>query len=268
MSDEVYPRAPVQFVIFEVQYPMTPGLAKMEGKELVYERLADEFPLLETVNSLQIQLGVAPAVQPLSVPQSAGEIRMTNRHRTTSITVGAAVVRIEQAAHVQFSDLRQLIGQVLEAVQATARIHGLQRAMLRYIDELQHPHVSSPSDWKDLVHPGLVGPVDLLDVEPLLTDGVIVFQPDPQHVVRVLYGAQPPGAFAVDPNGPLRVHPRPAGPFFKLDSESTWTAPPDEVPPFVVSDVIELAERLHAPLRRVFEASLTPELRDFFRTPA
>jgi uncharacterized protein (TIGR04255 family) len=258
----------VQFVIFEVQYPMTPGLAKTEGKELVYERLADDFPLLETVNSLQIQFGVGPAVQPLPVSQSGGEIRMTNRHRTTSVTVGAAVVRIEQSAHVQFSDLRDLIGQVLEAVQAAARIHGLQRATLRYIDEIQHPDAVSPADWKDLVHPGLVGPVDLLDVEPLVTEGVVVFQPEPQHVVRLLYGAEPAEAFAVDPNGPLRTRPRPPGPFFKLDTESTWTAPPDEVPPLVVSDVIELAERLHDPLRRVFEASLTPQLRDFFRTPA
>lgn len=270
MPDEVYPRAPLQFVTFEVQYPMTPTLARPEGKEAVYDRLADQFPLLETLNSVQIQLnlgGDGPA-QPMPIPQPGQEIRMTNRHRTASVTVGASIVRIEQAAHVQFSDLRELIRETLDAVVAAARIHGLQRVTLRYVDEIQHPEVTSPADWAGLVHPGLVGPVALLNEHPVATDGAVHFQVHSQHAVRLVYGAQPVGAFAVDPNGPLRVRPRPAGPFFKLDTESTWVAPPDEVPPLVVDEVLELADRLHDPVRDVFEASLTPALRDFFRTPA
>jgi uncharacterized protein (TIGR04255 family) len=257
-------------VSFEVQYPMTPALGKPEGREAVYDRLADEFPLLETLNSVQIQLnlGGEGSAQPMPVPQSGQEIRMTNRHRTASVTVGASLLRIEQAAHVQFSDLRELIREALEAVVAAARIHGMQRVTLRYIDEIQHPDVAAPADWTGLVHPGLVGPVDLLDKSPVATDGAILFQIQPQHAVRVGYGAQPAGAFVVDPNGPLRVRPRPAHPFFKLDTQSIWVAGPDEVPPLVVDDVLELADRLHEPVRDVFEASLTPVLRDLFRTPA
>ena len=269
MSNEVYPQAPVQFVVFEIQYPMTPALAKSDGKELVYDRLAEQFPLLETLASLQIQFNMNDAAAPLPFPQAGSqEIRMTNRHRTTSVMVGAAITRIEQAAHVQFSDLRALVEEVLEAVQSAARIHGLQRATLRYIDEIQHPDAAAPADWASLVHPSLIGPVDLLDAPPVVTDGVVAFQLDPQHVVRLVYGAQPAGAFAVDPNGPLRVRPRPLAPFFKLDIESTWVAPPDEVPPLVVPAVLELADRLHDPISDVFEASLTPQLRDYFRTPA
>jgi uncharacterized protein (TIGR04255 family) len=269
VTNEVYPRAPVQFVVFELQYPMTPALAKAEGKELVYDRLAEQFPLLETLASLQIQFNmndVAASALPLHqvAPQ---EIRMTNRHRTTSVTVGSVITRIEQAAHVQFSDLRALVEEILEAVQSAARIYGLQRATLRYIDEIQYPDARTPADWASLVHPGLIGPIDLLNA-PVVTDGVAVFQLDPQHMVRLVYGAQPAGGFAVDPNGPLRVRPRPSDPFFKLDIESTWVAPPDEVPELLVPAVLELADRLHDPISEVFEASLTPQLRDHFRTPA
>lgn len=269
MSDEVYPRAPVQFVAFELQYPMTPALGKAEGKEHVYDRLADEFPLLETINSVQIQFGITEGSgQPMPIPQPGSEIRMTNRHRTASVTVGAGIARIEHSAHVQFSELRELIAEVLEAIQGAARVHGLQRATLRYIDEIQHPDANSPAQWGGLVHPSLIGPIDLLDMEPVATEGVAVFQPDPQHFVRVVYGAQPAGTFAVDPNGPLRIRERPLGPFFKLDTESTWVAPPDEVPPFAVADIIDLADRLHAPVSDVFEATLTSQLRDYIRTPA
>lgn len=259
----------MQFVTFEVQYPMTPALARAEGRELVYDRLAEQFPLLETLNAVQIQFNLAAGVAPpLPLPQPGQEIRMTNRQRTTSVTVGAAIVRIEQAAHVQFSELRDLIAEVLDAVQDAARIHGLQRATLRYIDEIQHPDAASPADWSGLVHPSLVGPIDLLDAPPMVTEGVVVFQLDAQHALRLAYGAQPAGVFAVDPNGPLRIRPRPPGPFFKLDTESTWLAPADDVPPLVVADVVELADRLHDPISNVFEATLTPQLRDFFRTPA
>ncbi len=147
MTNEVYPRAPVQFVVFELQYPMTPALAKPEGKEAVYDRLAERFPLLETLASLQIQLNMNDVAAPMRFPPAGSqEIRMTDRHRTTSVTVGAVVTRIEQAAHVQYSDLRALVEEVLEAVQSAARIHGLQRATLRYIDEIQHPDATAPAD--------------------------------------------------------------------------------------------------------------------------
>jgi uncharacterized protein (TIGR04255 family) len=270
VSDEVYPRAPLQYVIFEIQYPVSPALAKPEGKELVYDRLAEEFPLLETLNSVQIQFSVGEgAGPPMSLPQPGSqELRMTNRHRTTSITVGSATTRIEQAAYVKFANLRQLIVEVLQAVSDAARIRGMQRATLRYIDEIQHPNVASPGDWAGLVHPNLIGPLDLLAAPTVVTEGVVMFQPDPQHIVRLVYGAQPAGSFAVDPNGPLRVRPRSSGPFFKLDTESTWLAPADEVPPLVVAEVVELADRLHDPVSDVFEASLTEELRNFIRTPA
>lgn len=267
MDDEIYPRAPVQFVTFEVQFPMAPGLAKPEGREQVYDRLAEKFPLLETLGPMQIQFSVG-GQQPLPFPQPGSQdIRMTTRSRNASVTVGAVLVRIEQAAHVSFPDLRELISEVLDAVQDAARIHGLQRATLRYVNEIQHPNTNTPASWTGLLHPSLLGPVDLLDVPAEATEGSALYRVDPQHVVRVTYGSQPSG-FAVDPNGPLRVKPRPPGPFFKLDTESTWVAPADEVPPMVVTEVLTLADRLHAPVRHLFEAVITPSLRDYFRSPA
>jgi len=268
MHDEVYPKAPVQFVTFEIEFPMAPALDRTEGREQVYDRLAGEFPLLETINAMQVQftLGGGPQALPFSQP-GGQQLRMTNRHRTTSVVVSATVARIEQAAHVRFGDLRELIVRVLEAVGAAARLQGLQRASLRYINEIQHPDGASPTGWSRLLHPALAGPIDLLDATAEKTEGMTIFRIDPQHVVRVVYGTEATG-FVVNPTGPLRIQSRPLGPFFRLDTESTWTAPPEEVPVLVADEVLAIADRLHDPIRRLFEAALNPDLREYFRSPA
>lgn len=258
----------MQFVTFEIEFPMAPALDRTEGREQVYDRLAEDFPLLETVSAMQVQFGFGAAPQALPFPQPGGQqIRMTNRHRTTSVVVGAAVARIEQAAHVHFGDLRGLIVQVLDAVGSAARLQGLQRATLRYINEIQHPDGTSPSGWSRLLQPGLAGPIDLLEAPAEKTEGATLFRLDPQHVVRVVYGTEATG-FVVNPNGPLRIQPRPLGPFFRLDTESTWTAPPEEVPALVAEEVVAIADRLHDPIRLLFEAALNLDLREYFRSPA
>lgn len=268
MHDEIYPRAPVQFVTFEIEFPMAPALDRTDGREQVYDGLADEFPLLEAVNAMQVQFSLGGGAQGLPFPQAGGQqIRMTNRHRTTSVVVGATVARIEQAAHVRFEDLRELIAKVLDAIGAAARLQGLQRASLRYINEIQHPDGTSPTGWSHLLHPALAGPIDLLEATAEKTEGATLFRLDPQHLVRVVYGTEATG-FVVNPNGPLRIQPRTLGPFFRLDTESTWTAPPEEVPVLVADEVVAIADRLHGPIRLLFEAALNPDLREYFRSPA
>ena len=69
----------------------------------------------------------------------------------------------------------------------------------------------------------------------------------------------------MDPRGPLRVRPHDEGPFFRMSTESTWSAPPDDVPPFGVDDVMRICESLHPPISAVFETAITPQLRDYFR---
>jgi len=269
MPKEIYPNAPVQFVAFEIQYALAPALARADGKEAVYERLAERFPLLESLSAVPLQFsltgfeGLSP--QAFALPSAVGDqLRMTDRHRTTSVTVGPRATVVARAEHSSFDDLVPIIRAALQAVAEVSVVRGVERLSLRYVNEIRHPSVTTALDWAELLGPGLGAPPHLLDAEVARTNGMVEYRMSAQHLVRVIFGAEPEG-FAVDPRGPLRVRPNDGGPFFRLDTESTWVAPRTAIQPLVVDEVVEMCELLHAPIAAIFEAAISPELRNFFR---
>ncbi|MGI8802081.1 MAG: TIGR04255 family protein [Solirubrobacteraceae bacterium] len=271
MPKEIYPHAPVQFVAFEIQYALTPALARADGKEAVYERLAEGFPLLESLSTVPLQFSLAGledlTPQSFAVPVVAGDqLRMTDRQRTTSVTVGPRSTVIAHGDHSSFDDLLPIIRGALQAVAEVSVVRGVERLSLRYVNEIRHPAVSTTTDWAELLAPGLGAPPALLDADVVRTHGMVDYRLSDQHSVRLIFGAEPEG-FAVDPRGPLRVRVHDAGPFFRLDTESTWIAPSDATAPLVVEEVVTMCEMLHAPITAIFEAAISSTLRDFFRRP-
>lgn len=88
---EIYPSPTVQFVVFEMRYPTALFLERPEGKEAVYERLSEAFPLLHAINTVQFTFGSPPGILGGAIPgisPSASGIKMMNRDRTRSATLG------------------------------------------------------------------------------------------------------------------------------------------------------------------------------------
>jgi uncharacterized protein (TIGR04255 family) len=266
MSTEIYPQAPVRFVAFVLQFPLSPKLQRRETKEAVYERLADTFPLFENVGTVSFQMPLAgpaagqPAVQ-AAMPEKA---RMMNRERTRSVTLGPRMIAVEGTEHSSFEHLRPLLDQVLQALVEVASPSGMAGVTLRYVDEIRHPSASTPADWKGLIADSLLGPTSLSKLEAEQTVGFAVYQLSKQHQLRLSYGAASEG-FAVDPDGPLRVKGHESGPFFRLGLDSEWTAPEEAVPPLTVKDVLAIADTLHDAVSGAFEDAITPALRKHFR---
>jgi uncharacterized protein (TIGR04255 family) len=265
MPSEVYPRAPVKFVAFAARFPLAPKLQHQENQEAVYERLVESYPLLEIINAVQVQVPIGFGGESLpGLPQVPQKLRMMNRERTRSVTIGPRIIALEFTDHESFPKLRELLVEVLGALVEVAAPAAMSGVALQYVDEIRHPSVEGARDWRGLLHDSLVGPVDLLDAEVQETSAITVFRLTGAHEVRVVHGASPEG-FAVDPNGPLRVDPAGEGPFFRLDIASEWTAPAESVPPFTVDGVLDVADQLHAPVREVFENAITEKLREHFR---
>jgi uncharacterized protein (TIGR04255 family) len=266
MSSEVYPHAPVSFIAFVVQFPFSPRLEQKETKEAVYDRLADTFPLFENVGgvSVEIQLGGSAVGQPPAQAPMPEKARMMNRERTRSVTLGPRMIAVEGTEHSSFEHLRELLDQVLQALVDVAAPSGMSLVRLQYVDEIRHPSVRTPADWKGLVADSLLGPTSLAKLEAQQAAGVAVYQVSEQHQLRLGYGAAPVG-FAVDPGGPLRVDKHESGPFFRLNIESEWTAPEEAVPPLTVKDVLAIADTLHDAVSNTFEDAITPALREHFR---
>lgn len=266
MPSEVYPQAPVKFVAFTAHFPLAPKLQHQENQEAVYERLVESFPLLEIINAMQIQLPISfGGESPPGLPQVPQKLRMTNRERTRSVTIGPRIIALEFTDHESYPMLRELLVEVLGALVEVAAPAAMSGVALQYIDEVRHPSVRGARDWRGLLRDSLVGPVDLLDAEVQQTSAITVYRLTDAHELRIVHGAAPEG-FAVDPSGPLRVKPAGEGPFFRLDIASEWTAPAESVPPFTVDGVLDVADQLHTPVREAFENAITEKLREHFRT--
>ncbi len=265
MPSEVYPHPPVRFVAFAASFPLQPRLQREDTKEAVYERLADTFPLLEIINATRVPPPVFGGESQLAgIPQIPQKLRMMNRERTRSVTIGPRIIAVECTDHESFAGLNELLGQVLEALVAVAAPTAMSEVSLRYIDEIRHPSVTGVRDWHGLLHESLIGPVDLLDAETEQTSAITVYRLSDAHEVRIVSGAEDEG-FVVDPSGPLYVEPRANGPFFRLDIVSEWTPPGGTMPPFAVEEVLRVTGELHAPIREAFENAITDELREHFR---
>jgi uncharacterized protein (TIGR04255 family) len=271
MSSEIYPRAPVQFVAFLAGFPLSPLLQAPGGKEQVYERLQDTFPLLDVVETairFQVPLGGGPGGQTQQLPSGPGipqQLRMTNRERTRAVTLGPRMMLYECTDHESFDQLRDHLKQVLTAVTEVGRPSGIRDVSLQYVDEIRYPGATTPRDWQTLVAPAAVGPTNLLDADAQQTAGIAIYELSPHQQLKVNYAAVADG-FAVNPDGPLRVASSEGGPHFRLDLESQWSAPGDDaVPAFDVEPVLAIADELHTPIRDAFERLIQDRLREYFR---
>ncbi len=267
MPKEIYARAPVQFVSFVAGFPLSPALQAPGGKEAVYERLRESFPLLAEIRRAQLELPVGvggPPLQPSITTAMPQQLRMTNRERTRSVTLGPRMARFECTDHESFEGLESVIRAILEAVVEVGAPAGLLALTLQYVDEIRHPEALAPSHWTRFITDSVVGPASLLDADVQQTAGVTHYKLSDRHQLRLGYGAAKEG-FVVDPNGPLRVKQPGSGPFFSLSLESEWSAPEDGVPSFDVDAVLDTTRELHAPIHSAFEAIIKPELRAYFR---
>src|SRR5664280_1839818 len=183
MPSEVYPNAPVRFVAFAAHFPLSPRLQRQEGKEAVYERLAESFPLLEIVNAMQIQFPIALGgeSQLPGLPQVPQKLRMMNRERTRSVTIGPRLIALEFTDHESYAKLRELLVEVLGALVEVSEPAAMSGVALQYIDEIRHPSVKGACDWKGLLRDSLIGPVDLLDAEVPQTSAITVYKLTDAH---------------------------------------------------------------------------------------
>ncbi len=263
---EIYPSPAVQFVIFELRYPTALFLDRQDGREAIYERLSEAFPLLQTVNTVQLPFPAGSGVIGASfaaLPSEGSAIRMLNRDRSRSATLGPTSLQMEISIYEGFEDFAASIRQVLQAIAEVGTVQGIERLSLRYIDEIRIPEISDACAWAPYIDERLLGPglfpafpAHATDVSARydLSDGLSL----QLRAASMPADAQP----TVSPAGPLRLRRSGSGPYFLLDTTGAWTLTDAEVPRFIVDDVLQLCERLHDPLYRLFEESITERLRD------
>jgi len=254
---EIYPLAPLKLVAFEIRYSAAPRL-ESDQWELVFERLREELPIVTPPPRHELQIG------PDGPRERARGRRFMDRERTCSATLFDESATLEASAYVRFEDFSGLASRLLLAIDECAGIPSVQRLGLRYIDEIQVPgfEPAAVTDWSRYIAVQLLEPTrDRSGVVDYRVGVGLRIHDD--HQVGFRYGMlEEP---VVDPEGPLKISDSPTGPYFLLDFDSFWTAPEDEFPPFEIGVVEERLLELHAPIRELFESSITDDYRAYMR---
>lgn len=262
LNREVYPNAPLVQVVIEIRWPPTPELLSGEGLLRLRQALRPRLPLTDQIaeQSVTFSLGSLQAPQQAIVPRT----RFTSRDRSTVVDVSNRSLTIETTTYNRYEALRDVAATALQALAEANRPDGLERIGLRYIDEVRVPtEAPGDVDWSPWIHEDLLhvpGPTAALRGLDVVTwEGVVQLD---SGADRVVFRYGPRVGRAVDPHGTTGpTSESAAGAFFLLDLDSFHLLGPD-VPEFEPAAVLALCDRLHEPVRGIFEASITDRLRD------
>lgn len=258
---EIYANAPLRLVAAEVRYPFAPRLAAGHALANLHEALGAILPLVDPLGEHTFELtGPMPQLVPGGLRVLA---RFFSLNRTSGATITPDRAIIETTDYRRYEQFRSLVERVLGAVANLGPPVAVQRVGLRYIDEIRSPLVTeSPGVWDAYINTNLLAASRLAspsDMTAQTWNGSVGFVDDDVNVT-LRYGAL--NGYTVDPAGPLKVlvPPEPS-PFFLLDCDSFWNAI-DELPKFDVDEIVKRCDRLHEPVRAVFESCISETLRD------
>ena len=210
----------------------------------------------DTTQTLEAGVGAAGAQASLR-SETVG--RITLRPRTRIITARPDSFNVEVVDYVSFADFRDLLERASAAVEKVLRPDGIARVGLRYIDEISVP--GPVPQWRRWLDPSLMSPGRRAGLTPVEWTGAVQYQVAPDQSLVLRYG--PSAGPAVSPEGPLRRPRVPEGRIFVLDFDSSWQ--PSDIPEFTARGIVEAADRLHSPLRGLFDSLLQPSLLELFR---
>jgi uncharacterized protein (TIGR04255 family) len=248
--------------ILEVKHPQASALTRGELAALK-AALVKVLPLQSTDEQVEVHLAIGPAgaAGPAPGQRLRTVHRFASRSRTSSVSFTPDAFSLETTSYRGWSGFRDMAKLVATALKDVAPVDGIQRIGLRYIDEIRVPYAPDEvPDWREWIQADLIAP-NALGLRPVQQQAVVQYGTDrPGDTVTLRYGAVigPP---AVGSGALARPPAPPSAPFFLLDTDAAWeVVPGDPIPELDVDFLIETADRLHEPVKALFEAALTPRL--------
>jgi uncharacterized protein (TIGR04255 family) len=261
---EVYAYAPLALVTAQVSLSYEPGLNDAAALDTFAQHIRTHLPVLAKESTAQFAVMFGPGeVPPPQIEHSQPQVRATNEARTVSVTLNQTALTVEATEYVHFDGFAAVLGQCLEALEATVTTIRVTRAGLRYVDEVRPPGLAATGQWRGWVDDALLAPLGLLpECTPVGVNGVVGFQVGEQSNIVFRWGEQQ-GSTVISPFAAVRRPTPPEGRFMVLDADAFWQPTPPQI--VTTSQLLDRFTVLHAPLSGVFEASLTDQARGLFR---
>lgn len=247
---EIYPNAPLKLVTFELRFE--PFDLPASATEQFVLALKAEFPIAGPPPHQQLVIG------PTGAAATSAGARVLDAARRRAVALAPHSVSYETSAYSRFEDFSAWVEAVLDVVAGLKLTLSPLRVGLRYIDEIDASQLPEQGAWTRYIQPALSSPLSHFDPSPREHQSAALFELDESHRVVLRYGLMRQAA--VDPTGPLVIDSPPVGVYYLIDIDSSWEGRVSSQP--LVPWVKETLNELHAPVRRLFESTITDDLRD------
>ena len=247
---EVFANAPLAFVVCEIRFPQAPRLASDEA----FIALTDAF------------------AGTLAIPEeertdngAERRFRFLDRRRRLSVVVARDALWVETTDYTEWTDFKPFVLEAVDVVAATARVVGVERIGLRYINEIRVPEqITDVTQWKRWISDEMLGPVDgIPGYTPAGFQAMTQLTRGNAHLhVRC---AALVGSGVVSDQPLRRRTPVEEGPFFVIDTDSYTETPGEDMGDFTTQDLDPALDDLHEPLEALFHRAISDELREVFR---
>lgn len=257
-SPVVYPSAPVALMIAQVQHVSAARLDR-DGLLAIREEMGLADWILKFDRRINVELPSGQQTQTVVPKLIARSLDLTLGFEEEALT-------LETTAYPGWPRVRELFASAVAARQTVSPVDGYLRLGLRYIDEIRVPTLDDEVDWPTWIDSALVGPAGTyaqLGLGARQQQGVAMFDGlEPGDAYAMRYGAMDRAPVVPSAESLVRRPLPEPGPFFLLDIDGSWTRQSDGEIPRLDSALRDTADRLHDPIRSVFELSVTERYRE------
>lgn len=250
VENEVYANAPLVLVTAQLRYAHEPRLNSAEVRDVVAEGLRAALPVLD-VEAVEGEGG-----------ETTRQLRATNEERSITVVVNSQALTVDATEYTHFDAFTELLAVCFDALETAIGKVYVERAGLRYIDEVRPPDITTTEEWGEWIAPQLVASTSLLPGRsPEGLRGYTLYEVGDRAFMAFQWGAVVGRSVVV--RSEVRSTPSEPGRFFVLDADAFWV--PESPSPMAPTGVLEAFGKLHEPVSEVFQASLTDRARSMFR---
>lgn len=259
-ANPIYRSDPLALVLTEIRHPQSPPPERSTLGEL--KTALQQWTPIEDREVMK-QINIETGEQTTSV-----STKLVSRDRRVATTFRPDAMTVEVTDYQGWEKFRALVDALVDARQDVAPVDGCFRIGLRYINEIRLPTGDKPN-WAEYVASSLLGPHEDLakfgfhsvaEQHALQCAGS-----SPGDALTLRYGVANGAVIQSTPALRRRTEPsNPAAPFFLIDLDGSWSDSEGAVPELTRELVVQTLERVHQPIRDIFESLITDDLRKVF----
>jgi uncharacterized protein (TIGR04255 family) len=248
-STEKLEHSPLSLVVCQVRHEQNLAASDPKRAVAVHDRVNVAFPVLEeqTGQELTIAAGAA-GIQALPGQQTRGW-KMHSEDQAWNAVVMPAFFSLETTRYDDWPDFRERLETFARAVRDAIDPSLEQRVGIRFIDQITHPDVATPQDWRHWIDAAFLGPIAHDSIGSSVTTTQQILQLDAGNSCSIILR-----------HGCVRDEEKGAW-MYLLDHDCFV----QRGRPFDVDQLVAAAEDLHTLALQVFQAAITPELYTYLR---